>query len=210
MKHQKYKVANHKDGCRSDWPILQRFCISHCNGLLLDKLISFVIFRFIHYLLYVFCYRRLVQDSWNSFWPSFITKFFKIASVQFSSEIFIRRGCTRSKHVVNPEYSIPQWYCLQTIPQFTKRQAGQKKKKKLQASDNISGVTVFLQLFCVMYVGVTAKCFLFSSLVSLCLWSLIRQGTFLYKTFQSVIFHEWLPCICDNLCAAIFILLCTF
>lgn len=128
MKHQKYKVANHEDGCRSDWPILQRFCISHCNGLLLDKLISFVIFRFIHYLLYVFCYRRLVQDSWNSFWPSFITKFFKIASVQFSSEIFIRRGCTRSKQVVNPEYSIPQWYCLQTIPQFTKRQAGQKKK----------------------------------------------------------------------------------
>lgn len=89
MKHQKYKVANHEDGCRSDWPILQRFCISHCNELLLDKLISFVIFRFIHYLLYVFCYRRLVQDSWNSFWPSFITKFFKIASVQFSSEIFI-------------------------------------------------------------------------------------------------------------------------
>lgn len=89
MKHQKYKVANHEDGCRSDWPILQRFCISHCNGLLLDKLISFVIFRVIHYLLYVFCYRRLVQDSWNSFWPSFITKFFKIASVQFSSEIFI-------------------------------------------------------------------------------------------------------------------------
>lgn len=149
MKHQKYKVANHKDGCRSDWPILQRFCISHCNELLLDKLISFVIFRFIHYLLYVFCYRRLVQDSWNSFWPSFITKFFKIASVQFSSEILIRRGCTGSKHVVNPKYSIPQWFCLQTIPQFTKRQAG---RKKIQASDNISGVTVLLQPFlCYVY-----------------------------------------------------------
>lgn len=209
MKHQKYKVANHKDGCRSDWPILQRFCISHCNELLLDKLISFVIFIFIHYLLYVFCYRRLVQDSWNSFWPSFITKFFKIASVQFSSEIFIRRGCTRSKHGWTPNTAFPSGFASRQSLNSQKDRLA-KKKKKLQASDNISGVTVLLQLFCVMYVGVTAKCFLFSSLVSLCLWSLIRQGTFLYKTFQSVIFHEWLPCICDNLCAAIFILLCTF
>lgn len=91
MKHQKYKVANHEDGCRSDWPILQKFCISHCNGLLLDKLISFVLFRLIYYLLYVFCYRRLVQDSWNSFWLSFITKNFLRSQVcsslqRFSSE----------------------------------------------------------------------------------------------------------------------------
>lgn len=148
MKHQKYKVANHEDVCRSDWPILQRFCISHCNELLLDKLISFVIFIFIHYLLYVFCYRRLVQDSWNSFWPSFITKFFKIASVQFSSEIFIRRGCTRSKHVVNPEYSIPQWYWLQTIPQFTKRQAGQKKKKASGIRQHIRSNCSFAAILC--------------------------------------------------------------
>lgn len=110
--------------------------------------ISFVIFRFIHYLLYVFCYRRLVQDSWNSFWPSFITKFFKIASVQFSSEIFIRRGCTRSKHVVNPEYIIPQWYCLQTIPQFTKRQAGQKKKKASGIRQHIRSNCSFAAILC--------------------------------------------------------------
>lgn len=149
MKHQKYKVANHEDGCRSDWPILQRFCISHCNELLLDKLISFLIFRFIHYLLYVFCYRRLVQDSWNSFWPSFITKFFKIASVQFSSEIFIRRGCTRSKRG-EPRIQHSPVVLPPDNPSIHKK-TGWPKKKKLQASDNISGVTVFLQLFCVMY-----------------------------------------------------------
>lgn len=131
-----------------------------------------------------FCYRRLVHDSLNSYWVSFITNHFLRSQVCSSLQ-----RCSSEEIVANMWWTpkIAFTICIAFRQSLNSHEDRLAKKK---ASDNISGVTVLFQLFCVMYmyIGVTAKCFLFSSLVSLCLWSLIHQGTILYIKHTSLLY----------------------
>lgn len=140
-----------------------------------------------------------MRDSWSSFLVSFITNHFLRSRLCSSLQRF------SSKEVIANMWSTPKTASPSCI---AFRQSLNSQKDRLaekKSFRNISGVTVLLQLFCVMYIGVTAKCFLFSSLVYLCLWSLICQGTILCKN-TSLLYSMSDSYICDNLCAAIFIL----